>query len=421
MTVTAPSQSPRTRQGSARHGTGFWLIAAVFAISMAFSTVPTPLYPLYQQQDGFSPFTVTVVFAVYAVGVVTSLLLGGHVSDWVGRKRVLLPALALEAVAAVLFLVWPALPGLLIARFVTGLGVGLITATATAYLLELHVAHRPHAGRGRFELISAAANLGGLGTGTLVAGALAQFVDAPLRTPYLVFLVLLALSAVAVAATPETVVAPAVAPRYRPQRIRVAAADRLGYAVAAAGAFAGFAVFGLFTSLAPSFVAGSLHRPGRLLAGVVVFLVFGAAAGTQAGSTLLRPAHRFTAGLAAEAAGLVVLGAGMHLSSLALFLLGGAVAGGGAGLLFKSAVGAVAAMAEPAVRGEALAGLFLIAYLGLIGPALGLGIATHFLPATTAMLWFSGVLLVLLGVTALSSAAPGPARRKAAPEGPAQA
>ncbi|WP_212991820.1 MFS transporter [Actinoplanes auranticolor] len=421
MTVTAPPRAPLTRLGSARHGTGFRVIAAVFAISMAFSTVPTPLYPLYQQQDGFSPFTVTVVFAVYAVGVVTSLLLAGHVSDWVGRKRVLLPALALEAVAAVLFLLWPALPGLLIARFVTGLGVGMITATATAYLLELHVAHRPHAGRGRFELVSAAANLGGLGTGTLVAGALAQFVDAPLRTPYLVFLVLLALSAVAVAATPETVVAPAVAPRYRPQRIRIAAADRRGYAVAAAGAFAGFAVFGLFTSLAPSFVAGSLHHPGRLLAGVVVFLVFGAAAAAQAGSSLLSPARRFTAGLAAEAAGLVVLGAGMHLSSLALFLVGGAVAGGGAGLLFKSAVGAVAAMAEPAVRGEALAGLFLVAYLGLIGPALGLGIATHFLPATTAMLWFSGVLLVLLGATALSSPTPGPARREAAPEGPGRA
>lgn len=405
MTVTAVPQSPETRRGSARHGTGFWLIAAVFAISMAFSTVPTPLYPIYQRQDGFTSVTVTIVFAVYAVGVVTSLLLAGHVSDWVGRKRVLLPALGLEAVAAVLFVVWPALPGLLIARFVTGLGVGMITATATAYLLELHAAHRPHAGRGRFELISAAANLGGLGTGTLVAGALAQLVDAPLRTPYLVFLVLLALGAVAVAATPETVVAPAVTPRYRPQRIRVAAADRAGYAVAAAGAFAGFAVFGLFTSLAPSFIAGSLHHPGRLLAGIVVFLVFGAAAAAQAGSNLLSPARRFPAGLAAEAAGLVVLGAGMHLSSLALFLVGGAVAGGGAGLLFKSAVGAVAAMAAPAVRGEALAGLFLVAYLGLIGPALGLGVATHFLPATTAMLWFSGFLLALLGATALADRA----------------
>jgi predicted MFS family arabinose efflux permease len=420
MTVTA-APLPPTRTGSARHGTGFWLIAAVFTIAMAFSTVPTPLYPIYQRQDGFSPFTVTVVFAVYAVGVVVSLLLAGHLSDRFGRKRVLLPALGLEIVAAVLFLAWPALPGLLIARFVTGLGVGMLTATATAYLLELHSAHRPEAGRGRFELVSAAANLGGLGTGTLVAGALAQFVDAPLRTPYLVFLVLLALSAVAVAATPETVIAPAVTTPYRPQRIRVATTDRVRYTVAAAGAFAGFAVFGLFTSLAPSFVAGALHHPGRLLAGVVVFLVFGAAAAAQAASGRLTPARRFPTGLAAEATGLLILATGMHLSSLPLFLAGGAIAGAGAGLLFKSAVGEVAAMAAPAVRGEALAGLFLIGYLGLIGPALGLGVATHFVAATTAMLGFSAVLLVLLGATAILALTPGPAPQKAPREDSAQA
>jgi len=395
--------APRTHRvpTPARHGIGFWLIAAVFAVSMAFSTVPTPLYPIYQRQDGFTSFTVTVIFAVYAVGVVTSLLLAGHISDWAGRKRVLLPALGLEAVAAVLFLAWPALPGLLIARFITGLGVGMITATATAYLLELHLAHRPDAGRGRFEVISAAANLGGLGTGTLLAGALAQFVDAPLRTPYVVFLVLLALSAVAVAATPETVIAPDPRPRYRPQRIRVTQANRIGYAVAAAGAFAAFAVFGMFTSLAPSFVAGSLHHPGRLLAGAIVFLVLGSAAATQAVSGRLTARQRFTGGLLAEAAGLLVLAAGMHTAGLALFLIGGAVAGGGAGLLFKAAVGAVAAMAAPEVRGEALAGLFLIGYLGLIGPALGLGVATLVLPATTAVLWFSGLLLALLATIGL--------------------
>ena len=395
MSVLTPT---RTRT---RHGIGFWLIAAVFLISMAFSTVPTPLYPIYQQQDGFTSFTVTVIFAVYAVGVVTSLLLAGHISDWVGRRRVLLPALALEAVAAVLFLAWPELPGLLIARFITGLGVGMITATATAYLLELHLAAKPDAGRGRFELVSAAANLGGLGSGTLLAGALAQFVHAPLRTPYVVFLVLLALSALAVRATPETVISPDPRPRYRPQRIRVDQDNRIGYAVAAASAFAAFAVFGMFTSLAPSFVAGSLHHPGRLLAGAIVFLVLGSAAATQAVSGRLTARQRFTGGLLAEAAGLLVLADGMHNASLALFLIGGAIAGGGAGLLFKAAVGAVASMAAPHVRGEALAGLFLIAYLGLIGPALGLGVATRYLPATTAVLWFSGLLLALLATIAL--------------------
>jgi len=393
MSVMTSARPSTEQRGSTRHGVAFWLIAAVFLTSMAFSTVPTPLYPLYQRQDGFSSFTVTIVFAVYAVGVVTSLLLAGHLSDWAGRRRILLPALGFEIVAALLFFLAPSLPGLIAARFLTGLGVGLITATATAYLLELHRAHRPSASAGRFEVVSAAANLGGLGSGTLIAGALAQFVGAPLRTPYLVFLILLALAVVAVIAVPETVVAPAVRPPYRPQRIRIAAGDRVTYLVAAAGAFTAFAVFGLFTSLAPGFVAGSLHHPGRLLAGNVTFLVFAAGAGMQAA-----PGHRrLSTGLLAEAAGLVVLAAGVQATSLWLFLAGGALAGAGAGIILKSAIGTVAGMAAAHERGETLAGLFLIGYLGLIGPVLGLGIATRYVAATTAMLWFTGFLLVLLG------------------------
>ncbi|MEU4241006.1 MFS transporter [Actinoplanes sp. NPDC026619] len=391
MTVlTRPRPAEET--GSARHGVAFWLIAAVFAVSLAFSTVPAPLYPLYQRQDGFSSFTVTIVFAVYAVGVVVSLLLAGHVSDWAGRRRLLLPALGFEIVAALLFLFWPALPGLIVARFLTGLGVGLITATATAYLLELHTAHRPTAGRTRFEIVSAAANLGGLGAGTLVAGALAQFAPAPLRTPYLVFLVLLLLGVAAVAVAPETVSAPAVRPPYRPQRIRVTGANL----VPATAAFAAFAVFGLFTSLAPGFVAGSLHHPSRLLAGAVTFLVF--AAGAAAQSVFRRS---LGAGLLTLATGLVTVAAATQFTSLGLFLAGGAVAGAGSGVVFKSAVGATAAMAAAHQRGETLAGLFLIAYLGLVGPVLGLGIATRSVPATTAMLWFTGFLLALLAAIAV--------------------
>ena len=110
--------------------------------------------------------------------------LAGHVSDWMGRRRVLIPALAIEVLAAVLFLVWPALPGLIVARFVSGLGIGMITASATAYLRDLHALGRPGAGAGRFEVVSTAANLGGLGVGTLVSGALAQFVRSPLAVPY---------------------------------------------------------------------------------------------------------------------------------------------------------------------------------------------------------------------------------------------
>ncbi|MBU2670546.1 MFS transporter [Actinoplanes bogorensis] len=386
----------RPRAGSTRHGRGFWLIAAVYLVALAFSTVPTPLYPLYQRADGFSAFVVTVVFAVYAVGVITSLLLAGHISDWTGRRRVLYAALGLEILAGVVFLTWTALPGLIAARFLTGLGVGMLTATATAYLLELHKAHRPGAAGTRFEVVSSAANLGGLGAGTLVAGALAQFVTAPLRTPYVVFLVLLALSVIAVAAAPETVDTPAARPKYRPQGVRIAG-DRGAVVVAALSSFAAFAVFGLFTSLAPGFVAGALHHPSRLLAGVVVFVVFGAGAAGQALS------RRFTTGLITQATGLVVLALGMATTSLAGFLAGGMIAGAGAGILFKSAVSTVAGGAPAARRGESLAGLFLIAYSGLVVPVLGLGLAGRYVASTTSMLWFAGLLLALLSGTATLS------------------
>ncbi|MDG4781922.1 MFS transporter [Micromonospora sp. WMMD961] len=336
------------------------------------------------------------------MGVVISLLLAGHVSDWVGRKRILIPALALELVAAALFLGDQSLPVLLVARLVSGLGIGMITATATAYLQELHAAHRPGSSRQRFEMVSTAANIGGLGVGALVAGVLAQYVDAPLRTPYLVFAVLLAASIVAVALTPETVEERLVKPTYRPQRISADHGDRAGYLAAAAAGFASFAVFGLFTSVAPGFVAGALHLPSRALAGTIVFAVFGGAAMAQTLTSQLPAPAKVRLGLLAQAVGVPVLLVGMHTASLSVFLLGGVVAGIGAGVLFKAAVGAVAAMAAPARRGEALAGLFLVGYLGMILPSVGIGVATRTVTAGTAMNWFTGLLLVMLaGVAAL--------------------
>ncbi|WP_245673927.1 MFS transporter [Actinoplanes rectilineatus] len=393
----------------ARLHAGFWAIALTFLTAMAFSTVPTPLYPLYMARDGFSTFVVTVVFAAYAAGVVASLLLAGHVSDWFGRRRVLIPALLLELLAAVLFLTGTSLPVLLLARFVTGLGVGMITATATAHLQELHAAHRPEASRRRFEVVSTAANSGGLGLGTLVAGLLAQYAPAPLRTPYLVFLVLLVLSVVAVALTPETVPPRVDRPAYRPQRIR-AHGDRTRYLAAAAGAFASFAVFGVFTALAPSFVAGTLHHTSRALAGAVVFAVFGSAAVAQSLTGGLSGPARTALGLLAQAGGVLTLVAGMHAGSLAVFVAGGVVSGVGAGVLFKASVGAVAAMAAPAERGEALAGLFLVAYLGIGVPAVVLGVATALAGPVTVMTWFAGVLVLLLAAVALLSRERGPSR-----------
>ncbi|OZD04956.1 MFS transporter [Rhodococcus sp. 06-235-1A] len=403
-TLTLTPQTQTSDATSARrHGIGFWVVAAAFLTAMAFSTVPSPLYPLYQLRDGFSTFMVTIVFAAYAVGVIVSLILAGHVSDWVGRKKVLIAALLLELVAAVMFLSGTALPLLLVARLITGLGVGALTATATAYLHELHSTHRPTASGQRFEKVSTAANIGGLGVGPLVSGFLAQFVAAPLHTSYAVFAVLLVIAVVGVTLVPETVAESTARPAYRPQRISADHGERAGYFAAAAAGFASFAVFGVFTSVAPGFVAGTLDHPSRLLSGATVFAVFGTAAVAQTLTSRMSGSTKLALGIAAEALGLIALVTGMYTLSLPTFLIGGVIAGIGAGVLFKAAVGAVAGMAAPAERSAALAGLFLISYLGLGIPAVGIGIATLSMSATTAMTGLAAIVLILLtGVTLLA-------------------
>lgn len=395
--MIAPAISRPHRLG---HSAGFWIVAFTFAVTMAFSTVPTPLYVLYQQQVGFGQFMITVVFAAYAVGVVLSLFLAGHVSDHLGRRRILLPGVLVEAAAAGVFLQWPTLPGLIFARFLSGLGIGVILATATAYLSELHLGARPGAGRSRADLLATATNMGGIALGPLISGLLAQYVSGPLRTPYLVFLVLLLGSAVAITVVPETVTVAAQRPAWHPQRVTVPVAARPRYFAAAAAAFTAFAVLGLFTSLAPSFVANMLDHPSRAVAGGVAFIVFATAAVAQMVLGRITAHRQLVAGLALMAAGLVPVTVAVWLPSLPVFLAGGAIAGAGAGVLFKGSIAAVSGLAEPAHRGEALAGVFLAAYAGLTVPVLALGIATQIIAVQLALLGFA--VITLLAIAAIS-------------------
>jgi MFS family permease len=372
-------------------------VAVAFTIGMAFTTVPTPLYSLYQRRDGFSTAVITAIYACYAIGVLISLFLAGHVSDWLGRRRLLLCGLLVEVVSASVFLVWTSLAGLLLARIICGIGVGLITATATAYLAELHSVARPGAAPTRADLVATAANLGGLSLGPLVAGALAQFVVDPLQVPYWVFILLMVLAVIGLAAVPETVMRQH--RPYRRQRISVPTTSRRTYFHAAAVAFVAFALMGLFTGLASSFVAGTIHDSSRLMAGLPAFLVFFCAAVAQLILGRREPADLFTLGMPLLVGGLSVLAASVWIPSLELFLLGGAVSGAAAGLLFKGAMSTAAALAPPESRGEAAAGVFLAAYVGLTIPVVLVGIAARFLSLPAAMTGFAAI--VVLGCAVL--------------------
>jgi MFS family permease len=392
------------RPGSRRHhNIGFWVAASAFLLNMGFSAVPTPLYVLYQHRDGISNLTVTVVYAVYAVGVIGSLFLGGHLSDWIGRRRVLVPALLANVVSAVVFILDPSLAGLILARIISGVSVGLTTATATSYLAELHASARPLASPRRAEAVATAANLGGIGFGPLAAGLLAQFAPAPLVLPYAVFAVALVAVAVAVALSPETVTRPDRRPPYRPQRVAVPPSARpLFYAATLAG-LAAFAVFGVFNSLVPSFLAGTLHESSHAIAGAVPFAAFAGGAVAQILSARTNALVLLRRSIPTVILGLALSAAAMWSSSLALFVIGGIITGAGAGLVFKGALAVAASSAPAGARAEVLAGFFLGAYVGLSVPVIGLGVLTQYVSARDAMLGFSAVaaLAIAASVTAV--------------------
>ncbi len=367
---------------------GFWAVAFAFATVMAFTTVPTPLWSLYAQRDRFSSLTVTIAFAVYALAVALSLFLVGHLSDSYGRRGVLMPALALEILAGVVFVAWSSLPALLVARVLSGLGIGAVTATAVAWISELG------AGRRGAQNIATAANLGGLGLGGLISGALVQWTSPALVVPFAVFTLAMLLAWAALFVAPETRDRPLPRPHYRPQRVSVPARSRGRFFAAALGAAIAFAVFGLLTSLAPSFLAGTLHQPSHLLAGAVPFAAFATAALAQTLGRSLTTHSLLAAAIPALLAGLGLLTSAVWLPSpsFGVFLVGDVVVGIGCGLMFKGAIATVAEISAPEHRAEALAGTYLASYLGLAVPVIGLGALTQTASTRVSLLAFAGLL-----------------------------
>jgi MFS family permease len=376
----------------------FWVVAVAFCLNLAFSAVPTPLYTIYQQRDHFSTLMVTVVYAVYAIGVIASLFLGGHVSDWVGRRRVLVPAIAVNVLSAVLFLAFPSLAGLIIARIVSGVSIGLTTGTATAYLAELHLgAGGAPTGR-RPQIVATAANLGGIGVGPLGAGLLAQFLPSPLVIPYLVFGGALVVLTLLVAFAPETANRPDPQPAWRPQRVSIPAHARGTFYAATGAAAAAFAVYGVFNSLMPAFLAGTMHETSYAVAGAVAFSAFASGGCAQIALGAKSTATTLKVSLPVLFAGLALFTIGMWLPSLPVFVIGGIVTGAGGGLVFRGSLVAAASTAEPKARAEVLAGFFLGAYIGLSVPVIALGVATEYVSARDVMLVF--VVLAAIAIAA---------------------
>jgi sugar transport protein len=349
------------------HRSGFWAVAFAFLIVMAFATLPSPLYGLYRERDGLSAFTITIVYAIWAAGTIAALIAVPFIAERIGRRGVMLVAVATMMVAAAELAAWKALAGLLLGRLLTGVSVGLAAGTAITYLIELRLRADPNASPGPAQTIGTSVNVGALGIGPLVAGCLAAWVSHPLTLPYLVWIALGAVALVGLAAAPETR-APAAA--RSPFSVRLPAP-------AGAATLAAFAANGLFAGLSGLLLATTFHHASHALAGATLFIVFTAGVLAQLLTTRLRASRVFALGTVSMLVGLVLLVTAVRLStpSLALFLVSGGLIGAGAGAVFKGTTGLVLDETAPENRVAMTAELLIALFVGLSVPVIGAGVA----------------------------------------------
>jgi MFS family permease len=374
------------------------LVAAVIGLALFASGTPSPLYGVYRQLWGFSPVVLTLVYATYAFGVLTTLVLAGRVSDDVGRRPVLLVALGTLMGSTILFMLADSVVWLFAARAVQGLATGLALGAASAALLDLHP-RRDAAGVG---LTNGVVSAGGMGLGVLVSSTLVQWLPAPRVLPYVALLLLFALAFAGAWAMPEPVEGRRPL-RLTAERPSVPPVVRRPFVLAALGVVSSWTIGGLFLSLGPQLGATLFHTTNHLVAGVSVFELAGMGAAAQLLFRRSAPWFGASAGSIALAAGMRIVVAAAATQSSALLLVGSLVGGGGFGVAFLGALRALSAAIPSAHRAQVMSAFYIVAYSSISLPAVLAGVLVTPLGLETTFELFGSLIAALALVVAFEA------------------
>ncbi len=372
----------------------FWSVAAAISSIVLGANTPLPLLTVYQAEWGFSTALLSIVYGLYTVGVVATVFLVGPLSDMVGRRRVLIPALLIMIAGLLTCLFAQNVWVLMLGRVLQGFGVGAGTTTAVAALGDLRPDPRDH---GRVALTATVATVIGLAGGPLVAGTLAQFSPLPTVTPYVAALSCVLFSLSAVTRAPETVARAAGAAHFglKPARIHIPAAIAASFYLATYVEMTAYAVAGTFAGLGSSFARDLLGIQGHFAAGLVVALLFVASAAGQLAVRRWPLRRTMLAGLAVIEAGLVCFMIALVWRSGPAFFLSAILLGLGHGLAYLGSQELIDRIAPRESRAEVFSGFQLGLYVGATLPAVVVGFAAKRMGFEAATLAFAAAIAVL--------------------------
>jgi MFS family permease len=344
---------------------------------------------------GFSSGVLTLIFAIYAGALLPTLLLLGHISDEIGRRPVLLGGFGLAVLGAAIFLASRGLASLFVARAVQGVSTALVSGALIAALSELEPAHDLR----KAAFLFSAANVAGAALGPIFSGLIAEYGPSPTRLPFLACLTLM-LPFAALFAVPETVAARGQA-TLRLRAPHVPRAIRVEFLLAAGASFTAWGATSLFLTLAPSYVATLLGLRNLAVGGGVVFLMLGTSAIAQTMLRGLRFRITMRAGLILLPIGLLGFVLAVPLRSVALLVAATIITGAGQGLAFMGGMALMNKIAPAEQRAEVASAFYIVSYLGVSIPAIGIGFGAELVGLFAAVSIFA----VFVGVVALTLAA----------------
>jgi MFS family permease len=378
-------------------------ITAIYATvtAITFATVagaPTPIYRLYREALGLTPFTITLIFAVYSFTMIAAFLTIARLSDYVGRKPMIVLALGLNAVALLLFFVAQSAGTLILARAVQGVGTGVALATLGALIVDT-------APRWAATLNSVTAFMG-LALGALISGVFVTFAPWPTHLVYALLLgvtlaEMVVLAWIAETTSPKAGAWSGIRPKLTVPKAAAAPMARLFPLTLSAWALGGF-----YLSLMPSLVIEATGIRSPLVGAAVVSALMVSGGLSSLATGALDAGKTVRASAAFLAVGIVLTLFAIAAGSPAGMAFGTIVAGLGFGASYGASLRVLLPLASGHERAGLLSAYFVESYLAFALPAIAAGLAApRFGLVATALFYGSALALSALVTLAVETAA----------------
>jgi predicted MFS family arabinose efflux permease len=386
-TVTRNTR-PRSRP-ALPPATAFAAMTAAFAAFFIAAGAPTPLLPIYEANWDFPASMVTLAFGVYAIALLLTLLVVGSLSDHIGRRPLLIGALALELVSMLVFLVSPSISWLIAARVIQGVATAAATSSFSAAILEVAPDKRKHLA----GVVAGLAPAAGIGVGALFSGVIAQFSSSAAATVWSILAAVMLIALVFAIFTPETATRkPGAVASLRPQ-VSVPPAARSVFAVTLPSLVAAWLVSALFLGLMPTILRLKFGIDSPAVSGLAAFAEQGAGGAVALALSKMKPQRLVFAGGLAIVAGIALFTASITATSLPLLWTGAVVGGAGLGGAFTGTIRSLVPLAGAHERAALFSAIYTVSYITFGVPVIVAGLFLTTIGVTAIALTFAAVTL----------------------------